>query len=79
MLKLFCDLIALMLYQNILKDLIFTKTVKTIKLEAVWGKLKAKKYFQRQPLKTYLRLTLVSMLNIALREKFYFCFSRIFL
>ena len=33
---------------------------------------------QLEPFTKYLRLTLVSMSNNALREKFNFCFSRVF-
>ena len=42
-----------------------TKIIKKIKFEGVWGKLEAKKCFQRQPFTKYLRLTLVSMWNSA--------------
>ena len=38
-----------------------------------------KKCFQRQPFRKYLRITLVSMWNSALRQKFNFSFSRFFL
>ena len=44
-----------------MKDLRVTKVMKEIKFEGIWGKLKAKKGFQRQPLTKYLRLTLVSI------------------
>ena len=58
--------------------LIFTKIVKEIKFEIIWGKLEAKNYFQRQSFTKYLRLTLVSMLSSALCEKFNFSFSKNF-
>ena len=38
--------------------------------EGVWGKLEAKKYFQRQSFTKYLRITLVFMWNGALPEGF---------
>ena len=62
-----------------MKGLRVTKIVKEIRFERVWGKLEAKKCFQRQPFKKYLRLTLVSMSNSALQKKFNFCFSTVFL
>ena len=62
-----------------MKDLRVTEIVKEIKFEGVWGGLETQKCFQRQSFTKYLRLTLVSMSNSALREKFNFCFSRVFL
>ena len=44
-----------------MKGLRFPKIVKEIKFEGVWGKLEAKKCFQRQPFTKYLGLTLVPM------------------
>ena len=52
--------------------------VKDIKFEEVWIELEAKKCFQRQPFTKYLRQTVVSMGNGALREKFSFYFSKVF-
>ena len=40
-----------------------TKMVKEIKFEGVWGRVRSKKCFQRQPFTIYLRLTLVFMWN----------------
>ena len=55
-----------------------TKTVKEIKFEGVWDKLETETCVQRQSFTKYLGLTLVSMSNNALREKFNFCFSSVF-
>ena len=62
-----------------MKDLRVTEIVKEIKFEGVWDELETQKCFQRQSFTKYVRLTLVSMSNSALREKFNFCFSRVFL
>ena len=51
---------------------------KEIKFKGVWDELEPKKGFQRQPVATYLILTLVFMRSSALREEFNFCFSRAF-
>ena len=61
-----------------MKDFRVTKIVKEIKVERVWGELEAKNCFQKQPFTKYSRLTLVFMGKSALREKFSFCFSRVF-
>ena len=61
-----------------MKGLRVIKIVKEIKLEEVWGELEAKKCFQRQPLTKYLTLTVISIQNSALREKFNFCFATVF-
>ena len=53
----FCNLIPLILNQNCVKGFRVTKIVKEIKSEGVWGKLKAKNSFYRQPFTKYLRLT----------------------
>ena len=59
--------------------LIVTKIVKKkIMIEGVFGELEAKKCFQRKSFTKYLTLTLVSMGNRTLREKFNFCFSKAF-
>ena len=58
-LGLFLHLIAIILIQNIVQDLIVTQNVKEIKFEGVCGKLQSNKSFQRQQLTKYLRLTLV--------------------
>ena len=58
---LFCNLIALILVYNSVKDLRATKIVKQIKFERTWGKLEAKNCFLRQPRTKYLRKTLVSV------------------
>ena len=42
------------------------------------GQVRLKKCFHRQSFTKYVRLTLVSMWNNALREKLNFCFSRVF-
>ena len=63
---LFCNSVSLILSKNCGKCLWVTKVVKEIKFEEIWGKLK------------YLRLTLVFTWNIALREKFNFCFEELF-
>ena len=47
-LVLFCDLIALLLGYNCVKSLRFTKIVKKVKLEGVWGEIEAKKCLRRQ-------------------------------
>ena len=47
-LALFCNLIALVLVYNSVKDLRVTKTVKEIKFEGIWGELESKKCFWRQ-------------------------------
>ena len=60
-----------------MKDLKVVKIAKGIKFEGVWGKLEAKKCFQRKSFTKCLRLTLVFVRNSALREKFNFCFSRL--
>ena len=62
-----------------MKDLRVTKIVKEIKFEGVWGELEVIICFQRQPFTKYLRLTLVSMWNSALREKFKSLFFNSFL
>ena len=77
-LALFYNLIALILDENCVEGLRVTKIVKEIKFQSVWGELKAKNCFQKQSFTKYLRLTLVFMWNRALREKFDFCFSRVF-
>ena len=53
-----------------MKSLRGTKIVKEIKFEEVWGELETKKNIQRQSFTKYLRLTLVSISNSALRTKF---------
>ena len=77
-LAVFCDLIPLILDQSNVEVLGVTEIVKEIKFEGVLGKLKSKKRFQRILLTKNQRLTLVSMWNNGLREKFYFCFPRVF-
>ena len=61
-----------------MKGLRVTKIVKEITCEEFWDELEAKDCFQREPFTKYFRLTLVSMLNSALREKFNFYFTRVF-
>ena len=77
-LALFCNVIALNLSWNFAKSFTVTKIVKEIKFEGIWGKLEAKKCFQRQSCPKYLRVPLVFMWNSALREKFSFCFLGVF-
>ena len=77
-LAVFCDLIPLILGQSSVEVLGVTEIVKEIKFEEVLGKLKSKKRFQRILLTKNQRLTLVSMWNNGLREKFHFCFPRVF-
>ena len=62
-----------------MKGLRVTKIVKEIKFEGVWDELEAKNCSQRQLFTKYVKLTLVFMRNSALRERFNFCFSRVFL
>ena len=73
-LALFCNLIALILSWNSVKTLRNTKILEEIKFEGLWGELGSIKDFQRQSLTICLRLGR----NNALREKFNFCFSRVF-
>ena len=54
------------------------KIVKEIKFEEVWGELESKTSFQRQSFTKYLRLALVFMSNSTLRDRFDFCFARVF-
>ena len=65
-----------------MKSLRVTKIVKKKKKkkknEDVWGELRAKKCFQRQPSINYLRLTLGFMSNSTLWEKFNFVFYQFF-
>ena len=77
-LAIFRNLTALILGSNSVKGLRVTKIDKQIKLGGVWGELESKKGFQRQSFTKCLRLTLVFNRNSALREKFNFCFSRVF-
>ena len=77
-LAVYCDLIPLLPGQSSVKVLGVTEIVKEIKFEGVLDKLKSKKRFQRILLTKNQRLTLVSMWNNALREKFHFCFPRVF-
>ena len=77
-LAVFCDLIHPILGQRSVEVLGVTKIVKEIKFEGVLDKLKSKKMFRRILLTKNQRLTLVSMWNNALREKFHFCFPRVF-
>ena len=77
-LALFCDLIRLILGQSSVEVFGVTENVKEINFEGVWDKLESKKWFKRQQLTKNQRLTPVSMWNNALREKFHFCFSRVF-
>ena len=60
-----------------MKGLRVTK-IEEIKFEGVWVELEAKHCFQRQSFTEYLKLTLVFIRNSVLREKFHFCFSRVF-
>ena len=55
--------------------LLLTKIVKQTKFEGVWAELEARHFFQKQSLTKYLRQTLTSMCNSAIREKFNFDFS----
>ena len=71
-LAVFCDLIPPILSQSSAEVLGVTEIVKEIMFEGVLGKLKSKKRFQRILLTKNQRLTLVSMWNNALREKFHF-------
>ena len=59
-----------------MKGLTVPKNVKEIIFERVLRELESKKYFQRQQLSKYLRLTVAFMCNTAQQEKFNFCFSR---
>ena len=77
-LAVFCDLIPLILGQSSVEVFVVTDIVKGNKFEGVWDKLESKKRFQRQYLTKYQRLTQISMWNNALREKFHFCFPRVF-
>ena len=61
-----------------MKGLRFTEIFKEIKFDGVWDGLETQKCFQRQSFTKYLRLTLVSLSNSALREKFNFCFFKSF-
>ena len=49
-----------------------------MKFEGVWDKLRGRKFFQRQSVTKYWRLTLVCMKNRAAHEKFNCYFSRLF-
>ena len=62
-----------------MKGLRFTKIVKQLKVEGVWGEWEAKHCSQRQPWTKYLRQTLLFLWNSALREKVNFYFSGVFL
>ena len=62
--------IALLLDQDYVKGLRFTKVVKEINFERVWVELEGKNCSKTQSFKKCLRLTVVLMQNSALREKF---------
>ena len=62
-----------------MKGLRVTKIIKENQFEGAWCELDLKKGFQRQSFTKYLRLTLVFMQNSALREKFNFYVSVVFL
>ena len=62
-----------------MKGLRFTKIVKEIKFEGIWGELESRNGFHLQSFTKYLRPTLVFMGNSALREKFKFLFFKRFL
>ena len=61
-----------------MKSLRVTKIFKKTKLEGVWGELTARICFRRNAFTKNLRITLVFMCNSAVREKFVFCFLRVF-
>ena len=77
-LAVFCNLIPLILGQSSVEAHGVTEIVKEIKFEGVLDKLESKKRFHRKQLTKNQRLTLVSVWNNALREKFHFCFPGVF-
>ena len=58
---LFCNLFALTFGQNLVKSLTVTKIIKENKFEGIWDKLESKKYFKREPVAKYFRLSVVFM------------------
>ena len=74
----FYKLGALILNQNCVKSLRFTKIFKQIKFEEAWDESEAKNSLQRQSWTKDLRQTLVFMWNSALRETLNFYFSGVF-
>ena len=74
----FCNLVALNLIWNCVKDIRVKKIFKKIKFEGVWGSLEARNVFQRQSRTKYLRKTLVFIWNNALQEMFIFYLQGVF-
>ena len=74
----FCNLVALILNWNCLKNLIVSKIVQKIKFEGDRGELEAKACFQRQSWTKYIRQTLVFMRNSTIWENFNFYLSAFF-
>ena len=74
----FCNLVALILNWNCLKNLLVSKIVQKIKFEGDRGELEAKTCFQRQSWARYIRQTLVFMRNSTIWENFNFYLSAFF-
>ena len=77
-LTLFCNLTSLILGESSVKGIRVTGIAKKIKFQGAWCELKPKKVYQRQPVTRHFGLILVFMWGGARREKFNFCFSRVF-
>ena len=75
---LFCCLTALILSERSVKGIRVTGIDNEIKFKGVWGEVEQRKGFQTQPVTMHFGLTLVFMWDGELREKFNFCFSRVF-